>query len=133
MRTIWRATVCAALLLAAAGVSAAPPELPLIEAAKTGDRLAASRLLTAGEDPNAALPDGTTALYWAAYRDDHRSSSICCCGAAQLPTPRTDTASSRFRSRPPGATAPSSAGCSRQAPTRTPRCPAARRRWAAPM
>ena len=70
MRTIWRATVCAALLLAAAGVSAAPPELPLIEAAKTGDRLAASRLLTAGEDPNAAQPDGTTALHWAAYRDE---------------------------------------------------------------
>ena len=65
-----RAIVLVATLLAVAGVSAAPPDVPLIEAVKAGDREAASRLLNAGEDPNAALPDGTTALHWAAYRDD---------------------------------------------------------------
>ena len=70
MRTTLRAAAWSAWLLAATGVSAAPPELPLIEAAKTGDRLAAGRLLTAGTDPNTAQPDGTTALHWAAYRDD---------------------------------------------------------------
>ena len=65
-----RAIVLVATLLAVAGVSAAPPDVPLIEAVKAGDREAASRLLNAGEDPNARLPDGTTALHWAAYRDD---------------------------------------------------------------
>ncbi|MCY4599514.1 MAG: ankyrin repeat domain-containing protein [Acidobacteria bacterium] len=65
-----RAIVLVATLLAVAGVSAAPPDVPLIEAVKAGDREAASRLLNAGEDPNAGLPDGTTALHWAAYRDD---------------------------------------------------------------
>ncbi len=70
MRTTLRAAVWTAGLLAAAGVSAAPPELALIEAAKTGDRRAAGRLLASGADPNTAQPDGTTALHWAAYRDD---------------------------------------------------------------
>ena len=65
-----RAIVLVATLLAVAGVSAAPPDVPLIEAVKAGDREAARRLLNAGEDPNARLPDGTTALHWAAYRDD---------------------------------------------------------------
>ena len=65
-----RAIALLAPLLAAAAVSAAPPEAPLIEAVKSGDREAVSRLLDAGEDPNRALRDGSTALHWAAYRDD---------------------------------------------------------------
>ena len=70
MPGILRPVVCIALLLAAAGLSAAPPQAPLIEAVKIGDRQAASRLLNAGGNPNDALPDGTTALHWAAYHDD---------------------------------------------------------------
>ena len=70
MRTACRATVCLALLLMAAGASAAPPALPLVEASRAGDRPAVSRLLAAGADPDTAQPDGTTALHWAAYRDD---------------------------------------------------------------
>jgi ankyrin repeat protein len=43
---------------------------PLIEAVKSDDRAAALRLIARGEDVNAAEPDGTTALHWAAARND---------------------------------------------------------------
>ncbi len=44
---------------------------PLVEAAKNGDRDAVRGLLKqAGATVNIAEPDGTTALGWAAYRDD---------------------------------------------------------------
>ena len=69
-----RVAACAALAACAsplaAAVSAAPPEPPLVEALKAGDRQAAFALLRAGADPDAAAPDGTTALHQAAYRDD---------------------------------------------------------------
>ena len=65
-----RALALIAPLLAVAAVSAAPPEAPLIEAVKNGDRAAAGRILEGGGDPDARLPDGTAALHWAAYRDD---------------------------------------------------------------
>ena len=64
------------LLPGVAAVSAAAPEAPLIEAVKNGDRAAAGRLLDAGEDPNRALPDGATALHWAAYRDDIEAADL---------------------------------------------------------
>ena len=65
-----RAIVFAVPLLVAAGAAAATPDVPLVEAVQAGDREAAARLLGAGADPDAAQPDGTTALHWAAYRDD---------------------------------------------------------------
>ena len=75
--TSLRAAAGAALLLnacaaplAAAAVAAAPAEPPLVEALKAGDLQAAFALLRAGADPDIAGPDGTTALHWAAYRDD---------------------------------------------------------------
>ncbi len=59
------------LLLATAGIaglaSAAVPEPPLIQAIKAGDLAAARDALA---DPNAAAPDGTTALHWAARAGD---------------------------------------------------------------
>jgi ankyrin repeat protein len=42
---------------------------PLVDAAKKGDRDAVRTLLKSS-NPNIAEPDGTTALHWAAYRDD---------------------------------------------------------------
>jgi ankyrin repeat protein len=46
-------------------------ELRLIDAAKTADAAAVSSLLTNQEiDVNERQPDGTTALHWAAHRDD---------------------------------------------------------------
>jgi ankyrin repeat protein len=43
---------------------------PLIEAARAGDREALLALIQRQSDVNAAEPDGSTALHWAAYRDD---------------------------------------------------------------
>ena len=70
MRRTDRAVLWIAPLLAVVGLSAAPPDEPLIDAVKIGDTEAVSRLLRDGENPNAVLPDGTTALHWAAYRND---------------------------------------------------------------
>jgi uncharacterized protein len=42
----------------------------LVDAVKAGDRAAVQALLDAGKDANAAQPDGTTALFWAATRND---------------------------------------------------------------
>jgi ankyrin repeat protein len=42
----------------------------LIEAVKSGERVAARALLDAGAEANATAPDGTTALHWAARNDD---------------------------------------------------------------
>jgi ankyrin repeat protein len=60
-----------ALTLFAVSLSAAP--LPLIDAAKSSDRATLRSLLEKKADPNAADPDGTTALHWASYRDDMES------------------------------------------------------------
>lgn len=71
LRSTGIAALAAPLLLTAGALAAAaPPEPPLIEAVRAGDRLAAARLLDAGEDPAAAQRDGATALHWAAYRGD---------------------------------------------------------------
>ena len=50
-------------LLVATGV-------PLVDAVKSGDRATALALLAARVDVNAAEADGTTALHWAAHRND---------------------------------------------------------------
>jgi len=42
-------------------------EIPLIDAVKTGDTMRVQHLISQGLDVNAAEPDGTTALHWAAY------------------------------------------------------------------
>jgi ankyrin repeat protein len=51
-------------LLAAGG------DLPLVDAARTGDAEAVHALVQKGANVNAAEGDGTTALHWAAHRDD---------------------------------------------------------------
>ena len=67
--------VLVALVVLAAGdrLAAQVPEalgaaVPLIEAVKAGDAVAASALIDAGADVNRAQADGATALHWAAYR-----------------------------------------------------------------
>jgi ankyrin repeat protein len=55
----------------ATGMDAADSARPaLIDAAKSGDRSALRTLLQKKADVNAADGDGSTALHWAAYRDD---------------------------------------------------------------
>lgn len=63
------AAAAAALVAGAWMIGAA--ETPLLDAAEAGDRATALRLLTAkGTDVNAAGPDGTTAVMYAAANDD---------------------------------------------------------------
>jgi ankyrin repeat protein len=61
-----------ALLLAAVGgqLLAAPVDAPLADAAMRGDLDAVREILGRQADVNVAQGDGTTALHWAAYRDD---------------------------------------------------------------
>ena len=61
-----------AVLIATAGGSlqAGALDAPLSEAAMRGDMAAVESLLSERADINAAQGDGTTALHWAAYRDD---------------------------------------------------------------
>ena len=64
---------CASLLLMAAGghVNASVAvDSPLADAAMQGDRASVRSLLDGQADVNRAQGDGTTALHWAAYRND---------------------------------------------------------------
>ena len=54
------------VVAAAIGLSAAGNSLPLIDAVKTGNVESVRALIKQRVDVNAALPDGTTALHWAA-------------------------------------------------------------------
>ncbi len=46
---------------------AAPASAQLLDAVKAGDQATVSALIEGGSDVNAAEPDGTTPLHWAAY------------------------------------------------------------------
>jgi ankyrin repeat protein len=59
-----------AATLAILPIAAAAGNLSLAESAKQGDRAAVQSLLKQKTDVNAALPDGTTALHWAAFNGD---------------------------------------------------------------
>src|SRR5215475_1611911 len=60
---------CLVSLIPAATLAAAT-DIRLVEAAQQGDREAVRSLLQQHIDVNALQPDGTTALAWAAHRDD---------------------------------------------------------------
>jgi ankyrin repeat protein len=57
-------------VLAVIGAPAAGADLSLIDAVKKSDSAGVRTLLDRHGDPNAAEPDGTTALHWAVTRDD---------------------------------------------------------------
>ena len=63
---------CLAILLAVAGPALASPaaDAPLADAAMHGDIAAVRSLLEQSANVNAPQGDGTTALHWAAHRDD---------------------------------------------------------------
>ena len=61
-------TLALPLLLPAA--AAGGSDSPLPDAAQAGDRAAVACLLGAGADVDERAADDTTALHWAAYRDD---------------------------------------------------------------
>ncbi len=57
-------------LLAVASLGAESPRSPLLDAVKSGDRTAIRALLQTRVDVNLPSSDGTTALHWAAERND---------------------------------------------------------------
>jgi uncharacterized protein len=52
------------------------PAAPLIDAVKSGDKVALRALLQKKADVNATDPDGSTGLHWASYRDDLESADL---------------------------------------------------------
>lgn len=60
----------ATFTLAALSVSAAELHPAILEAAKSGNKTTLRTLIQQKSDVNAADPDGSTALHWAAHRDD---------------------------------------------------------------
>ena len=67
MRRAFRACSIAAAVLANLGTGAADT---VVEAVRAGDRDAALARIAAGADVNLPEPNGTTAVHWAAYRED---------------------------------------------------------------
>ena len=65
----------AGVMLLAVSIGAAA-DLRLIEAVKTGDAAAVQALVKQKIDVNVAQGDGSTALHWAAYRDDGDSADL---------------------------------------------------------
>ena len=63
------AAVVVAVLIAAVSI-ATPAKPSLLDAAESGDRAAALKLLAERADPNTVGPDGTTAIMFAAHNDD---------------------------------------------------------------
>ena len=73
----WTLLPVACLLAAVASpVLAEPPDLRLLNAVRETDRGAVRVLLQEGADVNAAQPDGATALHWAAYLDDLKTTRL---------------------------------------------------------
>jgi len=64
------ATLIIGVLCIAAIVAAAPSDSAVADASMKGNKEAVRTLLKQGADVNAALPDGMTALHWAAVRGD---------------------------------------------------------------
>lgn len=65
-----------AALLAAATLVAAPSGVSPADAVEAGDGAQLRALLEQGADANAAQADGTTALHWAAWRDDLQAARL---------------------------------------------------------
>ena len=68
-----------------------PIDRTLVDAARQGAVETVAGLLEAGADVDAAGPDGTTALHWAAQRDDRSPSPAGSSRPAPASTPRTAT------------------------------------------
>ena len=68
--TNWSVAVVIIGILIAAVSIATPAKPTLLDAAESGDRATALRLLAERADPNTVGPDGTTAIMFAAHNDD---------------------------------------------------------------
>jgi ankyrin repeat protein len=73
------------VLIAAFGAAAGAAERPaVIDAARRGDRAALGALIQKKADVNQPDGDGTTALHWAAYRDDLESAELLLAAGANV-------------------------------------------------
>ena len=63
---------------------ATPPDAPVAEAAMRGDAAQVRTLIERGEDVNAVLGDGMTALHWSAERGDSDVASLLLSAGARL-------------------------------------------------
>ena len=72
-----------ALLGGAAVATAAPPAVPLVDAARAEDAATVRALLEQQADVNAADVDGTTALHWAAYQGDAATARLLLAAGAR--------------------------------------------------
>ena len=72
----WAATRVIVLLLGALSFAAPSEDLRLLDAVKNRDRTAVRSLMEQHINVNAAQPDGTTALAWAANRDDLETAGL---------------------------------------------------------
>jgi hypothetical protein len=88
-------------LLAAAGIGAAAAELPLIEAVKKADTTAVRAQLKRRADVNVAEPDGSTALHWAARRNDLDTAALLIRAGANVKAAEPFRGSPHWRWRPP--------------------------------
>jgi ankyrin repeat protein len=77
-----------ALLVAVVSLETVGAESPLVDAIRTADRSAVRSLLEKRVDVNAAEADGTTALYWAAEKNDVEIAQLLIRAGAQ-PNART--------------------------------------------
>src|SRR5438094_712976 len=64
------------VLLTVTSLAAAGPVVPIIEAVTRGDLVSLRSLVQQHVDVNAASVDGTTALHWAANRDDLEAAGL---------------------------------------------------------
>ena len=76
-------------LLAATGGAAT--DLRLVDAAKKGDREAVRSLLKQHVDVNASQPDGSTAISWAAYRDNLEMADLLFSAGAKVNVANEDS------------------------------------------
>lgn len=81
---------CVLGLLLCASTEAAVDQAAVAEAVKNGDRAAVKALLQKRADVNAPEPDGSTALHWAAYKDDLETVELLLAAGARA------TATNRF-------------------------------------
>ena len=82
-------TLCLGVVLVA--LASAADDTRLADAAMQGDRDAVRSLIQQKADVNAALGDGTTALHWAAYKDDAEMAKMLLeAGASIKATTRVD-------------------------------------------
>ena len=75
-----------ALLVVAVSLVAASNDVRLLEAVKNSDKAAIQSLLLQHPDLTAADPDGSTALHWAARRDDLETVNLLIRGGADVKT-----------------------------------------------